>query len=239
MTVPIVHSPIELQSLPEEYREILVHQILAHTEGELSGADNYHLMAPHAPNAYERKVIYEAAAEEMKHYMIGAKLLADIGVDASFMLTQSLQERAHYPADFLKDTTSWPERGLTSLLAEWAALEHIQEMTESSYRPLAETCPVVMKEEQGHIAHGFRITKRLCEDAEGRRQVQERLNLKWGQVLDLFGRSNSSRSKLFLKWGLRTRSNEEARREFIAKARPKLESIGLEAPPDHLNRQFL
>ena len=235
----VVVDAEQLDTMPDEYREILVHQLLAHTEGELSGGDAYQLMAPHAPSAYERKVIYEAAAEEMKHYMIGAELLQQMGIDSSYMLAQTLDERSHYPAEFMRDPSNWAERGLTSMLAEGAALEHIYEMAESSYRPLAETCPTVIREEKGHIAHGQRIVRGLCSTQEGRDQVQEQLRYKWPQVLDLFGSSDSRRSKMFMRWGLRTRTNGEARQRFVDATRPKLEQLGLDVPEDHAHRQFL
>lgn len=234
-----VNSPEAVNELPAEYREILIHQLLAHTEGELSGADTYILMAPHAPNAEELKLIYEAAADEINHYMIGAQLLKDLGVDTSHMLKQSLKDRRHYPSDFVHDYSSWIERGLVSMLSEAAALEHILEMSQSSYLPLAESCAVVLQEESQHISHGYRIIKDICKTDEGKIRVQEVLDWKWGQVLDLFGSSSSGRSKLFLKWGLRQRSNEQARNEFIAKKTPKLESLGLRVPASNLNRKYM
>lgn len=234
-----VRSPEELKSMPKEYREILAHQVLAHTSGELSGGDHYILLAKYAPNALELKVCYEAAAQEINHYMIGAKVLADMDIDTSEMLRQTLEQREHYPSDFIHDHMNWAERGLTSMLAEGAALEHIVEMQESSYRPLALSLDIVVAEESQHIAHGYRIVKTFCETDEGRRRVQDVLNRKWGQVLDLFGSSSSRRSELILKWGLRQRSNAQARQDFIAKKRPKLMELGLILPDDGLNRAFI
>jgi ring-1,2-phenylacetyl-CoA epoxidase subunit PaaA len=234
-----VNTPEELKSMPDEYRDILAHQVLAHTSGELSGGDHYILGARYAPNAFEIKVCYEAAAQEINHYMLGAQILADMGIDTSHMLRQSLEQREHYPSDFVHEHSNWAERGLTSMLAEAAALEHIVEMQESSYKPLARSLDIVVTEESQHIAHGYRIVKAFCETDAGRAQVQQVLNRKWGQVLDLFGSSTSKRSELFLKWGLRQRSNEQARRDFIAKKRPKLAELGLTAPDDHLNRKFM
>ncbi len=234
-----VNSPEELQSMPDEYRDVLARQLLVHTSGELSGAEHYILLAKHAPNAYERKVCYEAAAQEMGHYMIGAQLLSEMGIDTSHLLRQSLGQREHCPSDFVYEHADWAERGLTSMLTESAALEHIVEMQESSYRPLGRSLDSVVTEESQHIAHGYRIVKSFCETEAGRVQVQEALNRKWGQVLDLFGPPASKRSELFLKWGLRQRSNEQARRDFIAKKRPKLKELGLIAPEDHLNRAFM
>ncbi|MFL6624425.1 MAG: Phenylacetic acid catabolic protein [Sulfurifustaceae bacterium] len=229
----------DVSKMPPEYKELLIRQLLAHTEGELSGGDTYIRMAPYAPNAYELKVIYESAAEEINHYMIGAKLLADLGVDVKFMLHQDLSERKYYPSDFVHEYDNWAERGLASMLAESAALEHILEMRESSYRPLAESCDVVITEESKHIAHGVRIIRGLCETDEGRAKVQRVLDWKWGQVLDLFGSSSSERSARYIKWGLRSRPNDEARVAFIARTRPRLEALGLTVPPDDCNRKFL
>lgn len=239
MTAVRVNSPEDLKSMPAEYRDILVHQVLAHTSGELSGGDHYILLAKHAPDAFELKVCYEAAAQEINHYMIGARILAEMGIDTSHMLRQNLAQREHYPSDFIHEHANWAERGLTSMLAEAAALEHIVEMQESSYRPLAVSLDIVVAEESQHIAHGYRIVKAFCETDEGRAQVQEVLDRKWGQVLDLFGSSTSKRSELFLKWGLRQRSNEQARRDFIVKKARKLTELGLAVPADHVNRAFM
>jgi ring-1,2-phenylacetyl-CoA epoxidase subunit PaaA len=238
-TAIAVRSPEELAGMPDEYREVLTHQLLAHTEGELSGADTYWLWAPHAPNAYERKVVFEAAADEMKHFMIGADLLKDIGVSTDHMLTQTLQDRTHYPSDFARDTTNWAERGLTSMLAERAALEHIIEMGDSSYRPLADSCKVVIKEEAEHIGHGIRIVRDLCKTSDGYDAVQENLQTKWPQVLDLFGSSESKRSKVFLRWGLRRQTNDGARSRFVERTIPKLAALGLTIPDSRVGRKYL
>lgn len=230
-----------VQNMPAEYKELLVHQLLAHAEGELNGADNYILMAaPMAPNAYEVKVCYAGAADEMEHYIRTIELLDELGVDGSYMLKKSLAARQHYRTEILDGSHqgNWAARGLSSLLVEWAALEHIEEMAESSYLPLAAICPKIIEEEHVHIEHGHRITKALCEQPESRAAVQTMLDFMWGMVLDLFGKSESERSKGYLRWGLRLRGNEEARQRFIPRARAKLLELGLVAPPDHTGRKF-
>ena len=234
-----VESAAAAKEMPAEYREILIHQLLAHTEGELSGADAYRLGLPFAPNAEELQVLYASAADEVGHYMMGAKLLADLDYDASYMLRTKVEDRFHYPSEFMLEHGNWAERGLTSMLAESAALEHLIEFRDSSYRPFAAIVEQVIREESVHIAHGKRIVRTLCESDAGRQAVQSVLDRKWGQCLDLFGSSTSQRSLLFLKWGLRTRPNEAARQDWIARTRPKLVELGLVVPEDHVNRQFM
>jgi ring-1,2-phenylacetyl-CoA epoxidase subunit PaaA len=239
MTTTCVESAAAAKEMPAEYRDILIHQLLAHTEGELSGADAYRLGLPFAPNAEELQVLYSSAADEIGHYMMGAKLLAELGHDASCMLRTKVEERFHYPSEFVLEYGNWAERGLTSMLAESAALEHLVEFRDSSYKPFAAIVEQVIREESVHVAHGKRIVRALCESDAGRLAVQSVLDRKWGQCLDLFGSSTSRRSLLFLKWGLRTRPNEVARQDWIARTRPKLLELGLDVPENHVNRQFM
>jgi ring-1,2-phenylacetyl-CoA epoxidase subunit PaaA len=235
-----VETPEQFRDMPAEYRELLIHQLRGHTEGEIAGADDYvYIFYPMAPNAFERKVCCERAAEEVDHFMKGAAVLADIGVNVEFMLSQSLQERQYYRTDAVRDIRTWAERGVFSWLAEGAVLEMIKEMGESSYRPLADICPSIIKEEHVHVANGYRIVKEMCRTTEGHAQIQAALSRQWPIVLDMFGRTTSERSKKYLHWGLRKYGNEETRQRFIKMVRPKISALELTAPDDMANRKYV
>ena len=60
-----VDGPEELAGMPEEYRHVLLHQMLAHTEGELIGVAEYLRISEIAPNAREKLYCYEGARDEM------------------------------------------------------------------------------------------------------------------------------------------------------------------------------
>jgi len=236
----IVEGPEEFEKMPDEYKDLVIRQMLVHTEGEISGADDYiEILYPMAPNAYEKKICCERAAEEVDHYIRGAKVLADIGVDAGFMLEQSLQERNLYGTEAVKNIESWAARALFSFLGEAAVLEQLKEMRESSYKPIADMCEPVIKEELVHVAHGYRITREYCRSDSGREEIQNALYRWWPVTLDVFGKSNSKRSVQYVAWGLRKYSNEEARQRFTALTTPKLEELGLVVPPNDINRKFL
>jgi ring-1,2-phenylacetyl-CoA epoxidase subunit PaaA len=236
----VVNSAEEFKRMPKEYQDLVTHQMLVHTEGELTGADDYiQVFYPMAPDAYERFVCCERAAEEMDHYMRGARCLDEIGIDTSYMLGQRFDERPYYRNEIVREIHDWTQRGLFSFLGEAAVLEHLFEMRESSYRPFAETFDKIIKDEHVHVSHGYRIIKNKCQTEEGRAEVQEAIGRFWPATLDLFGKSDSTRSKEYLRWGLRKYSNEEARRRFLVKTRSKLESLGLKVPDDEANRKFV
>lgn len=235
-----VEGPEQYDRMPDEYKELVVHQMMAHTEGELSGADDYlELFYPMTTDPYEKKVCCERGAEEVDHFRKGAKVLADIGRDAMFMMDVPLQERSLYATEAVKRIDNWPERGFFSMLGEAAVLDILKEMAESSYKPVADMCPGVIKEEKVHVAHGFRIIRSLCETASGRQQAQHALLRWWPVALDVFGRSNSRRSQQYVKWRLRKYTNEQARNRFIEDLVPKLEQLGLVVPDHEVNRRFL
>jgi len=233
----IVEGPDDLARMPEEYRHVLLHQMLAHTEGELMGVAEYLRISNVAPNAHEKIYCFEGARDEMQHYILGAGVLAAVGIDTSYMLDHGA-ERGAYPQDWLSGKTTWAERGITSYLAEWGALEIIKEMAESSYRPWAAIMPRIIEDETRHTEHGRRITEDAVRTVEGRAAVQRALERMWPEVLDMFGRSDSERSATAVRWRIRIRGNEAARQRFAAAARVALSELGLHPPDDHQNRKF-
>jgi ring-1,2-phenylacetyl-CoA epoxidase subunit PaaA len=235
-----VEGPEQFERMPDEYKELAVHQMMAHTEGELSGADDYlELFYPMTDDPYEKKVCCERGAEEVDHFRKGAKVLADVGRDASFMMDVPLQERSLYATEAVKRIDNWAERGFFSMLGEAAVFDILKEMAESSYKPIADMCPGVIAEERVHVAHGLRIIRGLCQTPAGKQQAQGALLRWWPVALDVFGRSDSKRSRLYVKWRLRKYTNEQARIRFIEATVPKLQQLGLEVPDSSANRRFL
>jgi len=236
----VVEDAVQLSVMPEEYKELVKRQLMAHAEGELSGADDYvKLFYFLTDDPYEKRVCCELAIDELDHYKRAADLLQDIGVDTSFMLSQGLEDRAFYATEALKSCENWAERALISYLLEDAVIDVIEEMAQSSYKPIADMCPHVLKDEKLHVGHGFRITREMSRTAEGVERLNAALIRMWPVTLDTFGSSDSPRSKQFVRWGLRQRTYEDARQRFAARARAKLEALGLTVPNDRDNRKFL
>lgn len=240
MRAPIVvETPEAFHQMPEEYRELVIRQLTIHAAGELSGADDYvHLFYPLAPNAYERKVCCEAAVDEMEHYSRAAAVLADLGVDVSYLLEKSIHERDEYATELVRGVETWAERACVSFLGESAVIEILEELKESSYKPAARMFPQVIQEERLHVAHGFRILRELCRTEEGRAESQAAVDKFWPISLDLFGTADSERNLRFQHWGLRQNTNEEARQRFVRNHAKHVERLGLKVPDPAANRKF-
>ncbi|HAT32257.1 MAG TPA: phenylacetic acid degradation protein [Janthinobacterium sp.] len=218
--------------MPQQYQELATRLMLVHTEGELTGADDYtQVFYNLAPNAFEKFVCCERAAEEVQHYVLSAEVLGGIGIDTSNMLEQHFMARPHYANELVRGVKTWMERGLFSFIGEAVVLEHLLEFQHSSYQPFAEIfAKQIIKDEHVHVAHGYRIIKHACASDAGRAEVQVALDRLWPHLLALFGHAQSKRSQEYVKWGLRTTTNGELRQRFITKILPRLETLRLRVP---------
>jgi len=236
----MIEGPEQLAEMPEDYKDLLLRQMKVHAEGELSGADDYALLLyPIAPNSYEKKICLDRSVEELDHYQKAADILADMDVDVSHMLDQNLEERNLYATEAVQHIDTWPERGLFAFLGEGAVVTILEEWLDHSYVPVREMAPSVLAEERMHQAHGFRILREYSYDEEGKKEVQKALNKWWAISLDLFGPTNSKKSPILVKYGLRKKTNEEARQAYIKRMAPKLEDLGFTVPDNTAGRKFL
>lgn len=235
-----VQTPEDFARMPEEYRSLVVHQMKVHTEGEATGSDDYaRVFYPMTKDPYEKMICCRLAAEEMDHHLLGLDVLKGIGVDAAYMTKQDMKERKLFDNEVVKKIDTWAERGFFAFISEAAAFAQIEEFSQSSYKPIADMTEKILRDEKGHIAHGFRIVRDMCKSEAGKAEAQHALNRMWAATLDLFGRSDSARSAAYVRWGLRRLPNGEARRRFAAATRPKIEKLGLTVPPDDVNRKFV
>jgi ring-1,2-phenylacetyl-CoA epoxidase subunit PaaA len=227
----LVRTVDEFHTMPDEYRELALRQMLQHTERELSGADDYlEVFLPISPNAYERKVCCERAAEELDHYLIGSSFLSTMGLGTDYMMSRRLTSPASYLNPQIRGAATWHERGLFSFLGEDAVLDHIKEMSQSSFLPWAESLWTIIRDEKVHVAHGERIVREFLQTDEGRDDVQAALDRVWPLVLTLFGRIDAKRSARYLRWGLRKKTNGQALDDFVSRTVPKLRGMGLAVP---------
>ena len=115
----------------------------------------------------------------------------------------------------------------------------VEEFVDSTYVPLNEALPGIISEEVGHIGYGHVKMKELCGDGKGRREAQEALNRWYPLALDMFGRSESRRSERYIEWGLKRRTNAEARRAYIEEVDLLIVEIGLDVPDEKKGRLYL
>ncbi len=225
--------------MPEEYRQFLV-KLLKHGHVENNANPHYRRLLgkiadagfSYAPDTKSLLIESEIIRQEVQHGHIVAELIRGLGEDP--FIDQK-------PKQYLFDMSleSWVDVAWFHGIGDRVGLYVGIEWMGSTYEPLAEVSPQLEKDERFHASAGISYVREIIKTEDGRKEAQDGLHKWWPAVLDMFGKSDSKNSEVYVKWGIKAKSNEELRQKYIADTVPVLEGLELDVP-DHLaNRRFL
>jgi 1,2-phenylacetyl-CoA epoxidase catalytic subunit len=225
-------------AMPPDFRDLLIQLLSEHLEN--NGNPEFRKVAANiinaglrfAPHGRAMAVEAEIIKQEVAHGQIVADLLEGLGVDPNGERPVK-QYAFHIPLE------DWVDLAWFHALIDRVGLYVGVEWVGSPYEPLAEVSPQLEADEEFHTRAGFVHLKEICSTPEGKAQVQERLRKWWPAALDMFGRSESVNSPLYVKWGIKMHGNEELRQKYIAEAIPEIRKLGLDVPDNLANRRFL
>lgn len=228
----------DFSKMPQEYRELLARVVRIQADCEIGGP---HIYVSHwvlnAPTPEDQMVVAQTAAEEIDHARKMINVLRELGIDVSYVLRRPTSERE--VETFKAEMPTWAHFAVFGMLIDRVGRYQLEEFMNCSYLPLDRVLPQIMKEEQGHVTFGEYKCAELCATPEGKKEVQEVVNIWYPRALDMFGHSNSWRTHRYLEWGLKRRSNEAARQQYVQEVRPVLIKLGLEIPDEFVNRHYL
>ena len=229
----------DLEKMDTEYRELLARVLTIQADCEIGGPHLYVKdILPSAPSKTDQLVVARTAAEEVDHFRKIARVAGDMGVDVSPVLSQPNQER--YLDAFRGIIRTWEDFAVFGFLIDRVGRYQLEEFFGSSYRPLEEILPKVVKEEIGHIGYGESKTAEMAlKGGESKGKIQRALDFWYVKALDMFGRSDSTRDQRYIYWGLKRRPNAQARAEFIREVDPLILKMGLKVPDPLKGRQYV
>ena len=225
--------------MPDEYRAFMI-KLLKHVHIENSGnpycrevvANIASAGLRHAPDG--KKALTEAVIvkQEAEHGEITAKLIRSFGEDPR--IDKPVGQYA-----FQIPLENWTDVSWFHALIDRVGLYVGIEWMSATYEPLAKVSPRLEREEQFHADTGLKHLKDIVKTDDGRKQAQDLLHKWWPAALDMFGKSKSRNSDIYVKWGIKVHGNEELRQMYIAETVPLIEALDFDVP-DHLaNRQYL
>jgi len=229
----------DIEKMDAEYRDLLGRVVTIQADCEIGGPHLYVKdILPSAPSQVDQLVVARTAAEEMDHFRKMARVAGDIGVDVSFVLSWPNQKR--YLDAFRGIIKTWEDFAVFGFLIDRVGRYQLEEFFGCTYKPLERILPQIIKEEVGHIGYGESKTAELAARGdETREKVQRALNFWYVKALDMFGRSDSTRDQRYVFWGLKRRTNAQARQEFMQEVNPLIEKMGLKIPDPLAGRKYL
>ncbi len=232
-------TPKDFAKMPTEYRDLLVRLLTIQADCEIGGphiyVDHWTLRAPTVDDQWR---VARIASEEIDHCRKMLRLLNLVDVDRSDILDRPRSKRE--VDAFKEDMPTWADFAAFGFLIDKVGQYQLEEMVGSTFAPIDDTLPVILREEKGHVAYGEQQLQKLVKSGrDGKAQAQAAIQ-KWFIVgLDMFGQSASARTERYIEWGLKRRTNEEARRQYIAEMEPKIAALGLVAPDRLQGRKYL
>jgi ring-1,2-phenylacetyl-CoA epoxidase subunit PaaA len=211
-------------ALGPEYVTAVGKVVSSHVRNELAGAAAFDEPAiALAPGPKEKWLACRIAMEEYGHHLKFLRLASELGVEGA----QS--GRALSVFDY--ELTSWTEFAVLKALVDLAEVVLMEELVATSYLPLRGLVAKLLPEEHFHVAFGRAHTKELAGDPELRPLVQEAVDDLVGFTVPFFGRSTSANNEAFRRWGVKQRTNDEARDEWAGRCRQFVEGeLGLRFP---------
>lgn len=225
-------------NMPVEFRDLLV-KLLLDEHLENNGNTEYRKILAkiadaglrYAPHGRAMEIEAEIIRQEVHHGKICEEVL--IGLGANPNCTKPIKQYAfHLPFE------DWIDLAWFHALIDRVGLYVGVEWTGSPYEPLALVAPGLEADEEFHTKSGFLHLREVCATPEGKAAAQERLQKWWTAALDMFGRSTSVTSPLYVKWGIKQHNNEELRQKYISEALPEIARLGLTPPDNHAGRRF-
>ncbi len=107
----------DFEKMDPEYRDLLGRVLAIQADCEIGGPQLYVKdILPTAPTKIDQLIVARTAAEELDHYRKMARIAGDIGVDVSYVLSRSNQER--YVEAFRGKITTWEDYAVFGMLID-------------------------------------------------------------------------------------------------------------------------
>jgi ring-1,2-phenylacetyl-CoA epoxidase subunit PaaA len=217
----------DLKDQPKEYQDAVRKIVVSHAVNELFGAQVFDEPAiAMAPHPYAKWLTCRVAMEEYGHHVRFRELGEEIGVPAEAMTPEAKRPLSI----FAFPLSSWAEFCAIKLLADFAEILQVEDLATCSFHPLRNLARMTMPEEQFHCQFGADFCRELCQTEEGKAAVQDAINRYFPMLPAFFGRPHSKNNEIYRKWGIKRRTNEAMREDFVRRARAMVEGLGLTLP---------
>ncbi|WP_248904110.1 1,2-phenylacetyl-CoA epoxidase subunit PaaC [Halocatena marina] len=172
------------------------------------------------------------AQDELGHARLWYDLLQDFGYTESELLFE------RDPSDFTHAAFvelpfaegDWADAIVRGYLYDVAEQLRLEALEGTSYPRIADRIGKVLGEESYHREHAQNWLERLCDDTDGREQVQSAVDRLFPYALALFEPLDADSERDIVDLGIRTESLADLREQWLGITVPFLESLGVEIP---------
>jgi ring-1,2-phenylacetyl-CoA epoxidase subunit PaaA len=224
--------------MPSEYRRQLIRMISQHAHSEIVGQLPEGAWITRAPSLRRKMILIAKVQDEAGHGEYLYHAAETLGATREEMLEALLSGQAKYSNIFNYPSLTWADVGVIGYLVDFAAILNQTMLARCSYGPYSRAMVRICMEESFHMKQGQDIVITLARGTKRQKaMVQDAINRWWWPTLMMFGPpdSESVNSDVLIRWGIKTRTNDELRQDFVNKIVPELHTLGLTVPDPDLS----
>jgi len=222
-----VKTAAELAQQPQEYQIAVQKIVISHAVNELYGAQVFDEPAIKlAPTPYAKWLTCRVAMEEYHHHVRFKARADEIGVAPERMDPANKRPLSI----FAFELKTWPEFCVIKAIADYAEILQVEDLLHCSFHPLRNLARITMPEEKFHAKFGKDFCLELIQQGHGE-EVQDAINRYFPITPGFFGASQSKNNEMFRRFGLKQRTNDEMRGDFLGRVTELVEKdFGLKLP---------
>lgn len=232
---------------PPRYRGEILKLMAIFVDSEMAGAAGFADRINDAPGLTGRIVAARMVLEKFANAERVLKLMETFGANSSRYVNQHpWSDRLERDCDlgtkridgdmrlnvFHYPFTGWGDSVVMNVLMGLATVVQLEEMIECSYQPLGDAFSKILPIENHHAELGIKGVKNLIAVEGDIDTLQQSVNYWHPRVADTFGRADSDRLDLYLRFGLRQRTNESLQHMWRERCDKCLGELGFRVPID-------
>ena len=222
--------------MPDEYRRQLVRMISQHAHSEVVGMLPEGEWITKAPSLKRKMILLAKVQDEAGHGQYLYHAAETLGATREELVDALLAGRAKYSSIFNYPSLTWADVGMIGWLVDGAAIRNQLMLAQCSYGPYSRAMVRICSEETFHHKQGKEMVMLYAQGTPKQREMaQDALNRWWWPSLMMLGPhdSDSKNTAVLARWGVKTKTNDEVRQEFLNEHAPELLEAGLTLPdPD-------
>jgi ring-1,2-phenylacetyl-CoA epoxidase subunit PaaA len=224
--------------MPDEYRRQLIRMISQHAHSEIVGMLPEGAWITRAPNLRRKLVLLAKVQDEAGHGQYLYHAAETLGATREEMIEALLSGRAKYSSIFNYPSLSWADMGVIGWFVDGAAILNQTMLARCSYGPYSRANIRISAEESFHMKQGKEQVILMSQGSPLQRtMVQDAVNRWWWPTIMMFGPHDhdSPNSPVLIRWGIKTKTNDQLRQDFVNQVAPEVLELGLSLPDPDLH----
>lgn len=216
--------------MPANYRIGMLRMAEHHANSEIVGALPEGEWITRAPSLRRKLALIAKVQDEVGHGQMLYRVSQDLGKTRDAMLRDLVTGKTKYHNVFNYPAPTWGDVAMIQWLVDGAAIMNQKSLADGSYGPYVRTMNRINMEEAFHFKSGEDMVLTLMSGTPRQKQMaQDAFDRWWWPSVMFFGPPDKDSTKTgpFMKWRIKTATNDTLRTKFVDRFVPAALDLGL------------